>query len=54
MESPTAIDKGHGRIESREYKLFTDISWLEQRKEWKNLMSAGAVKSIVYEKEEER
>ena len=48
------IDKGHGRIESREYKLFTDISWLEQRKEWKNLMSVGAVKSIVYEKEEER
>ena len=48
------IDKGHGRIESREYKLFTDISWLEQRKEWKNLMSVGAVKSIVQEKEEER
>jgi hypothetical protein len=30
-------DKGHERIEVREYYLITDISWLENRKEWEGL-----------------
>jgi len=36
MEETTTFDKNHGRIEKREYKLLTDISWLEQKNEWKN------------------
>ncbi len=42
-------DKGHGRIEKREYRLLRDISWLEQKKDWKGLQSIGAVKSTIYE-----
>lgn len=52
-EKIKTIDKGHGRIERREYMLLRDISWLEERGEWKNLMSLGAVKTIVEEKERE-
>ena len=37
-------DKGHGRIETREYYLLTDISWLEQRNDWSGLKSVGMVK----------
>lgn len=39
------LEKGHGRIETRQYYLTTDISWLSQLKEWKNLNSLGMVKS---------
>ncbi|MDO5114875.1 MAG: ISAs1 family transposase [Synergistaceae bacterium] len=53
-EQTGTIDKGHGRIEKREYRLLTELSWLEQRQDWKKLMALGAVKSVVYEKEEER
>ena len=45
-------EKGHGRIEKREYYLLTDISWLEQRMEWCGLRALGMVKSTVIEKEE--
>lgn len=45
-------DKGHGRIEKREYRLLSDLSWLEQKVEWKGLKSIGSVKSTVYENEE--
>lgn len=44
------LDKNHGRIERREYKLLTDISWLEQRREWKNLKAVGSVTATVEEK----
>ena len=27
-------DKGHGRIETREYRLETEIDWLYQKKDW--------------------
>ncbi len=47
-------EKGHGRIEKREYSLLTDISWLEQRGEWSGLKALGMVKSTVTEKEETR
>ena len=40
-ELPVKIthDKGHGRIEKREYRLLTEISWLEQKGEWSGLKS---------------
>jgi len=44
-------DKGHGRIETREYRLETDTSWLHQRSEWAGLRSIGMVKSSVIEKD---
>ena len=28
----STLDKGHGRIEKREYQLLTELSWLEQKK----------------------
>ena len=40
-------EKGHGRIEKREYFLLTDISWLEQKEEWKNLKAVGMVSSEI-------
>jgi len=44
-------EKGHGRIETREYYLETDIDWLWQKPEWSNLKAIGMVKSRVFEKE---
>jgi predicted transposase YbfD/YdcC len=43
-------EKGHGRIEKREYFLETDIDWLQQKPEWTNLNALGAVRSTVDEK----
>lgn len=47
-------EKGHGRIETREYWLETDISWLWQSSEWSNLQGIGAVRSRVIERGETR
>ena len=47
-------EKGHGRIEKREYCLLTDISWLEQKQEWSGLNALGMVRSTVTEGEEKR
>ena len=47
-------EKGHGRIETREYYLLTDISWLEQKSDWRGLKSVGMVKSNVIENGETR
>lgn len=47
-------EKGHGRIEKREYCLLTDISWLEQKQEWSGLNALGMVKSTVTEGKETR
>jgi len=44
------LEKGHGRIEKREYLLETDIGWLEQRDDWKGFTGIGAVRSAVEEK----
>lgn len=44
-------DKGHGRIETREYWLETEIDWLEQKPVWAGLNAIGAVKSRVWEKD---
>ena len=43
-------DKDHGRIESREYFLETDISWLTQRADWAGLQGIGMVRSTVIQK----
>ncbi|MBR1444991.1 MAG: hypothetical protein IJ583_15840, partial [Firmicutes bacterium] len=53
LELPVKIthDKGHGRIEKREYRLLTEISWLEQKEEWSGLKSLGMVSSTVTEKD---
>jgi predicted transposase YbfD/YdcC len=48
------LEKGHGRIEKREYFLETDIAWLPQKPCWANLNAIGAVKSTVEENGEKR
>lgn len=44
-----SYDKGHGRIESRNYYITSNIRWLDARKEWKNLTSIG---KVVYHSEQ--
>lgn len=39
------LDKGHGRIESRKYWITSQIDWLSQKKEWKDLVSVICVES---------
>ena len=39
------VEKGHGRIEKRDYYLFSDLSWFPERKDWKKLNSVVMVKS---------
>lgn len=41
------LEKGHGRIERREYYLETEIEWLYGRDRWAGLRAVGAVKSKV-------
>jgi len=43
-------EKGHGRIELREYFLEPGIEWLQQKSEWRGLNAIGAVHSTVEEK----
>ncbi|WP_333879059.1 hypothetical protein [Methylobacter sp.] len=46
MSRTESVDKGHGRIEVRQYRLSTDIDWLrELHPEWKNLGSIVAIDS---------
>lgn len=47
----TTKEKGHGRIETREYFLETELDWLWQRPERGNLNTVGMVKSKVLEKD---
>gem|GEM_PF-4315227 len=47
-------EKGHGRIEAREYFLETDIDWLPKKPLWSGISAIGAIKSKVYEKGEMR
>lgn len=54
LPSVTTQEKGHGRIEKREYCLLADLSWLEQAGEWSGLKGLGMVKSTVTEKEKSR
>jgi len=41
----TTLDKGHGRIEKREYYLFGDLAWFENRKDWAGLAGFAMVRS---------
>lgn len=41
-----AVEKDHGRIETRRYGLSTEIDWLEQKPEWAGLVAVGRVESI--------
>jgi len=52
-QSIKTSDKGHGRIETREYYLVSDIDWLESKKEWFGLESIGMVISKRKTKENE-
>lgn len=40
-------EKDHGRIEKREYRLLTDLSWLPEQKDWSGLKSVGEVRTTV-------
>ncbi len=35
------LEKGHGRLETREYYLITDIDWLAEKDNWEGLKSIG-------------
>ena len=54
ISSKATIEKGHGRIEKREYQLLTDLSWLEQKNEWKRLNALGCARSTITENGEIR
>ena len=47
----TTYDKGHGRVETREYFLETQLDWLSQKADWAGLNAIGMVKSRVWEKD---
>ena len=49
-KSTITQNKGHGRVEKREYNLATNLDWLYGRSEWSNLNAIGMVKSTVSEK----
>lgn len=49
-ESFSRSEKGHGRIEKRQYYYSTDIEWLEQKKDWKDIMGIGMVRRTSTEK----
>ena len=42
----SASNKGHGRIETREVVVTNDLSWLDCKKNWKDLTTLIEVKSI--------
>lgn len=50
-ERTVAREKGHGRIETREYFLETEIEWLSQKPDWVGMNAIGKVKSSAWEKE---
>ena len=41
------IDKGHGRIETRECMTCEDIDWLDSREKWAGLNGIGCIRSEV-------
>lgn len=50
----TQNDKGHGRIEKREYYITSKINWMDGRKDWKGLNSIGMVVYTRVKKNEEK
>lgn len=47
----TTLEKGHGRIEKREYFQTSDIEWFREKHLWKKLTSIGMVRRTVTAKE---
>lgn len=45
------LEKGHGRIEKREYFQTDDIDWFEEKHLWKKLTSIGMVRRTIEIKE---
>jgi predicted transposase YbfD/YdcC len=46
FETDVAVDKGHGRLETRKCTITADIDWLqEQHPQWKNLNSVIEIES---------
>ena len=43
------VEKGHGRIETRECIISEDISWLNNRTEWNSLHGIGAIYCVIEE-----
>jgi len=43
----STLEKGHGRIEHREYFLETEIDWLWQKPDWVGMNAIGAVRHSV-------
>ena len=43
MQTVSRTEKNRGRVETRTAYVTTDINWLEQKKEWKNLKCIGAI-----------
>lgn len=41
------LDKGHGRIESREYRLLENLSWVQKREKWCGIKALGEVTSSI-------
>lgn len=52
MPKRETVEKGHGRIEKREYRLLTDIGWLEKGEEWAGIKGLGMAKQTVCKGEE--
>lgn len=51
IEQLTTTEKGHGRIEMREYTFSTDIDWMiDAKKDWVGLNGIGMVRRTVTEK----
>lgn len=46
-------EKGHGRIEKREYFQTSDIDWFSEKAKWKKLKSIGMVQRTVIKKGKE-
>ena len=45
-------EKGHGRIEIRDYYLATDLTWLDGREQWSGLSGLGMVHTKVVKGED--
>ena len=46
-QTKKTADADHGRIEERNFHLFTDLKWLDQKPDWKGIEGIGVVESRV-------
>lgn len=45
FQSYETLDKGHGRLEARRYRISDKIDWFADKEEWKGLQGIGMVES---------